>query len=110
MLWWGWSGVDGRDGEAAAPSQGGKGLSGLAERLHGAAGDVRQIRRGMEGGRRQSKSELTIPERASAAATSTQGRLRAINRRGGEGGKARNTRARERNLSITITRNQSSTV
>jgi hypothetical protein len=37
-------------------------------------------------------------------------RLRANNRRGGGGGKARITGTRERNLSITITRNQSSTV
>jgi hypothetical protein len=39
-----------------------------------------------------------------------QGRLRANNRRGGGGGKARNTGVRKRNLSITITRNQSSMV
>jgi hypothetical protein len=44
--------------------------------------------------RRRSKSELTIPERASAAAASLQGRLRANHRRGGGGGKARNTRRR----------------
>jgi hypothetical protein len=35
-------------------------------------------------------------------------RLRANNRRGGGGGKVRNTGARERNLSIAITQNQSS--
>jgi hypothetical protein len=39
-----------------------------------------------------------------------QGRLRANNRRAGGGGKARNTGAQERNLGITITQNQSSTV
>jgi hypothetical protein len=33
--------------------------------------------------RRRSKSELTIPERALAAAASLQGRLRAINKRRG---------------------------
>jgi hypothetical protein len=43
-----------------------------------------------------------MPERASAAAASLQGRLRARIRRGGGGGKARNTGAWERNLSITI--------
>jgi hypothetical protein len=53
--------------------------------------------------------ELTIPERVSAAAASLQGRLRANKRRGGGGGKAGNTGVRERNLSITITRNQSRT-
>jgi hypothetical protein len=37
-----------------------------------------------------STSESTIPERASAAAASLQGRLRANNRRGGGGGTARN--------------------
>jgi hypothetical protein len=57
--------------------------------------------------RRRSKSEFTIPERASAVAGSLQGscRLRVNNRRGG--GKARNTGVRERNLSINIARNQS---
>jgi hypothetical protein len=60
--------------------------------------------------RRRSKLELTILERALAAAASLQGRLRANNWRGGGGRKARNTGARKRNLSITITRNQSSTV
>jgi hypothetical protein len=59
------------------------------------------------GRRRRSKLELTIPERASAAAASLQGRLRENNRRGGGGRKARNTRSRERNLSITIPRSQS---
>jgi hypothetical protein len=49
-----------------------------------------------------------MPERTSAAAASLWGRLRANNRRGGGGGKARSTRVRERNLSITITRKQSS--
>jgi hypothetical protein len=43
-------------------------------------------------------------------AASLQGRLRANIRRGGGGGKARNTRAWERNLSITITQDQSSMV
>jgi hypothetical protein len=38
-----------------------------------------------------------------------QGRLRANNRRGGGGRKARNTRERERDLSITITQHQRST-
>jgi hypothetical protein len=52
-------------------------------------------------GRIRSKTELIVPERASAAVTSLQGRLRANNRRGG--GKGRNTGALERNLSITIT-------
>jgi hypothetical protein len=50
-------------------------------------------------------SMARVPQRTSAA--SLQGRLRANKRRGG--GKVRNTRARERNLSITITQNQSST-
>jgi hypothetical protein len=58
--------------------------------------------------RRRRKPVLTKPERASAA--SLWGRLRANNRREGEGGKVRNAGAQERNLSITITRNQSSTV
>jgi hypothetical protein len=56
--------------------------------------------------RRRSKSELTIPKRASA--DSLKGRLRANNWRGGGGGEARNTGVRERNLSITITHDQSS--
>jgi hypothetical protein len=41
--------------------------------------------------RRRSKSVLTIPERASAAAASLRGRLRAKNRRGVGGGDARST-------------------
>jgi hypothetical protein len=41
--------------------------------------------------RRRSKSVLTIPERASAAAASLRGRLRANNRRGVGGGDARST-------------------
>jgi hypothetical protein len=53
-------------------------------------------------GRRRNKSELTIPKRASAATASLQGWLRANNRRGGEGGKARNPGAHKRKLSITI--------
>jgi hypothetical protein len=65
---------------------------------------------GAMGWRRRSKSELIISKRASATAASLQVRLRANNRRAGGGGKARNTGARERNLSITITQNQSSTV
>jgi hypothetical protein len=52
---------------------------------------------------RRIKSVSTIPERVSAAATSLRGRLRANNRRGRGAGKARNTGARERSLSITIT-------
>jgi hypothetical protein len=36
----------------------------------------------------RSKSELAIPERATAAASSLQGRVRANNKRGGGGGKA----------------------
>jgi hypothetical protein len=59
---------------------------------------------------RKSKPELTIPKRASATAGSLHGRFRANNRRGEGGGKARNTRARERNFNITITQNQSSAV
>jgi hypothetical protein len=51
---------------------------------------------------RRSKSELTIPKRASATATSLQGRLRVSKRRGGGGGKARNIGVRERNLSIPV--------
>jgi hypothetical protein len=61
-------------------------------------------------GGRRSKSELTTAKRASATAASLQGRLRANKRRGGGGGKARNTYAQERNFSITITQNHSSTV
>jgi hypothetical protein len=38
------------------------------------------------------------------------GQVEASNRRGGGGGKARKTGARERKLSITITQNQSSTL
>jgi hypothetical protein len=38
------------------------------------------------------------------------GQVEASNRRGGGGGKARNTGARERKLGITITQNQSSTL
>jgi hypothetical protein len=72
--------------------------------------DYRWLPRRRRRRRRRSKSELIIPERASAADISLQGRLRANNRRGGGGGKARNTGVRERNLSITITRNQSSIV
>jgi hypothetical protein len=51
---------------------------------------------------RRRKSVLTIPERASAEAASLRGRLMANNGMGGGGGKARRTRARERNLSITM--------
>jgi hypothetical protein len=52
------------------------------------------------GRRRRSKSELSIPKRASATATSLQGRLRANTRRGGGGVKARNTgRGRETSAS-----------
>jgi hypothetical protein len=58
--------------------------------------------------RRRSKSEITIPNRASATDASLQGTLRANKRRGGGEAKARNTAARERNLIITITQNQSS--
>jgi hypothetical protein len=53
---------------------------------------------------------FAVPEKASAAAASLQCRLRANNRRGRGGGNARNTLVWERNLSITITRTQSSTV
>jgi hypothetical protein len=53
---------------------------------------------------------MTIPERVCASAASLPGRLRAKNRSGGEGGKATNTVLLERNLSITITQNQSSVV
>jgi hypothetical protein len=60
--------------------------------------------------RRRRKSVLTVPKRASAAAASLQGRLRANDMRGGGGGKARNTGARERNCSIAITQKQSSAV
>jgi hypothetical protein len=59
--------------------------------------------------KRRSKSELTIPKRALAMA-SLQGTMRATNRWGGVGGKARTTGVRERSLSITITQNQNSTV
>jgi hypothetical protein len=55
--------------------------------------------------RKRSTSESTIPKRASAAAASLQGRLRANSRTGGGGGTARNTGARKRNLSITFTQN-----
>jgi hypothetical protein len=60
--------------------------------------------------RKKKQSVQTIPKRASAAAASLQGRLRANNRRGIGGGKARNTGAQKRKPSITITRNQSSKV
>jgi hypothetical protein len=60
--------------------------------------------------RRKSKAELTIPKRASTTAGSLHGKFRASNRRGEGGGKARNTGARERNLSIAITQSQSSAV
>jgi hypothetical protein len=65
--------------------------------------------RGGKAGRRRSKLVLTIPERASAAAASLQGRLRATNRRGGGGGEARNTGAKERNCSFTIAQKLSGT-
>jgi hypothetical protein len=77
-------------------------------RYTGIAMHVEASSHALQGRRRRgrSKSEFTIPERALAA--SLQGRLRANNRRGA--GKARHTGARERNLSITTIRNQSSMV
>jgi hypothetical protein len=50
---------------------------------------------------RRCKSDLTIPKRASALAASLRVRLIANNRKGGGGGKARNTGARNKHLIIT---------
>jgi hypothetical protein len=44
---------------------------------------------------------LTVPQRASTKAASLQGSLKVNNRRGGGGGKAKNTGAGEMNLSTT---------
>jgi hypothetical protein len=50
---------------------------------------------------------LSIPERASATAASLWGRVLVNEGRGGEGVKVRKPWARDKNLVITITRNQS---
>jgi hypothetical protein len=54
------------------------------------------------------KSTSTIPKRASAKATSLQGKLRA-NKGSGSGGKTRKHRPQNKILLITLTRNQSRT-
>jgi hypothetical protein len=60
--------------------------------------------------KKKKKKQIGINHTQEGIGCSLQGRLRAKNRRGGGGGKARNTGAQERNHSIAITQNQSSTV